>query len=36
VEFVVDRMALVQVSPANFHSTNLSTITIIYQLGLVQ
>jgi hypothetical protein len=26
----------ISVSPANFHSTNCSTITIIYHLGLVQ
>jgi hypothetical protein len=39
---VVDKVALRQVfsstsvSPANFHSTNFSTITITYHLGLVQ
>jgi hypothetical protein len=39
---VVDEVALGQViseyfiSPANLHSTNCSTITIIYHLGLVQ
>jgi hypothetical protein len=42
VGFVVDEVALGQVSPstsvspANLHSTNYSTITIIYHLGLVQ
>jgi hypothetical protein len=42
VGFVVDTVALGQVfseyfgSPANLHSTNCSTITIIYHLGLVQ
>jgi hypothetical protein len=42
VGIVVDKVALGQVfseyfvSPANFHSTNFSTITIIYHLGLVQ
>jgi hypothetical protein len=42
VGFVVDKMALGQVFseyfgyPANFHSTNFSTITIIYHLGLVK
>jgi hypothetical protein len=42
VGFVVDKVALGQVSqsisayPANPHSTNFSTITIIYYLGLVQ
>jgi hypothetical protein len=41
--FVVDKVALGQVffpstsiSPTNIHSTNCSTITIIYQLGLAQ
>jgi hypothetical protein len=39
---MVDKVALGQVfpntsvSPANFQSTNFSTITIIYHLGLVQ
>jgi hypothetical protein len=42
VGFVVDKVALVQVfseysvSPANLYSTNCSTITLIYHLGLVQ
>jgi hypothetical protein len=42
VGFVVNKVALGQVfsecfiSPANLHSTNCSTITIIYHLGLVQ
>jgi hypothetical protein len=44
VEFVVGKMALGQVfsdmstsvSPANLHSTSISTITITYHLGLVQ
>jgi hypothetical protein len=42
VGFVVDKVALAQVlsgyfgSPAKLHSTNCSTITIIYHLGLVQ
>jgi hypothetical protein len=42
VGFVVDKAALGQispstsVSPANLHSTNFATITIIYHLGLVQ
>jgi hypothetical protein len=27
---------ITSVSPANLHSTNFSTITIIYHLGLVQ
>jgi hypothetical protein len=43
VEFVVDLVALGQVffpstsvSHANFYSTNLSTIAIIYHPGLVQ
>jgi hypothetical protein len=41
VGFVVDNVALGQVSsehfsfPANLHSTNFSTITLTYQLGLV-
>jgi hypothetical protein len=26
----------ISVSPANFHSTNFSTITITYRLGLIQ
>jgi hypothetical protein len=40
--FVVDKVALGQVFseyfgfPANLHSTNCSTITIIYHLGFVQ
>jgi hypothetical protein len=42
VGFVVGKVALGQVfseyfsSPAKFHSTNCSTITNIYHLGLVQ
>jgi hypothetical protein len=42
VGFVVDKVALGQVfskyfgSPANLHSTNFSTITIIYHVGLEQ
>jgi hypothetical protein len=43
VRYVVDKVALGQVfspstsvSPANLHSTNFSTITITYHLGLVQ
>jgi hypothetical protein len=36
VGFVVEKVALGQVSPANLHSTNFSTITITYHLGLVQ
>jgi hypothetical protein len=36
VGFVVDKVALGQVSPANFHSTNFSTITVTYHLGLVK
>jgi hypothetical protein len=42
VGFVVDKVALGQVfskylvSPVNHHSTNCSTMTIIYHLGLVQ
>jgi hypothetical protein len=40
VGFVVDKVALVSpstsVSPANFHSTDFSTITITYHPGLVQ
>jgi hypothetical protein len=42
VGFVVDKVAQGQVfseyfgSPANLHSTNCSTITIIYHLALVQ
>jgi hypothetical protein len=37
VGFVVDKVALAQVfSPANLHSTNFSTITLTYHLGLVQ
>jgi hypothetical protein len=36
VEFVVDTVALGQVSHANLHSTNFSTITITYHLGLVR
>jgi hypothetical protein len=42
VEFVVDKVALMQAFseyfgfPVNLHSTNCSTITIIYHLGLVQ
>jgi hypothetical protein len=36
VGFVVGKVALGQVSAANLHSANFSTITIIYHLGLVQ
>jgi hypothetical protein len=37
VGFVVDKVVLGQVfSPANLHSTNWSTITLTYHLGLVQ
>jgi hypothetical protein len=42
VEFAVDKVALKQFSPstsvssANSHSTDFSTITIIYRPGLVQ
>jgi hypothetical protein len=36
VAFVVDNLALGQVSPANLYSTNFFTITITYHLGLVQ
>jgi hypothetical protein len=43
VGFVVDKVALgqvfslsISVSPASFHSTNFSTITITYHQGLVQ
>jgi hypothetical protein len=42
VAFVVDKVALGQVfseyfgSPVNLHSTNCSTITLTYHLGLVQ
>jgi hypothetical protein len=43
VGFVVDKEALgqvfseyISVPPANLHSTNFSTITLTYQLGLVQ
>jgi hypothetical protein len=41
VGFVVDKVALGQVLselwfPANLHYTNISTITITYNLGLVQ
>jgi hypothetical protein len=36
VGFVVDKVALGQVSPANPHSTNFYTITITYHPGLVQ
>jgi hypothetical protein len=42
VGFVVDKVALEQAfseyfgSPANLHSTNFSTITVTYHLGLVQ
>jgi hypothetical protein len=42
VGFVADKVALGQVFseyfgfPANLYSTNFSTITIIYHLGLVQ
>jgi hypothetical protein len=42
VGFVVDKVALGQAfseyfgSPANLHSTNCSTITLTYHLGLVQ
>jgi hypothetical protein len=35
VGFVVDEVALGQVSPANLHSINCFTITNIYHLGLV-
>jgi hypothetical protein len=35
VGFVVDKVALGQVSFANLHSTNCSTITDTYHLGLV-
>jgi hypothetical protein len=41
-DFVVDKVALGQVFseyfgfPANLHSTNCSTITLIYHLGFVQ
>jgi hypothetical protein len=42
VGYVVDKVVLGQAfsqcfgSPANLHSTNFSTITITYHLGLVQ
>jgi hypothetical protein len=43
VGFVVDKVALgqvfseyISVSPANLHSTNFSTISITYHVGLVQ
>jgi hypothetical protein len=42
VGFVVDKVALGQIfpeyfgSPANLHSTNCSTIILIYHLGFVQ
>jgi hypothetical protein len=36
VGFVVDKVALGQVSPANLHSTNFSTIAITYHPGMVQ
>jgi hypothetical protein len=36
VGFVVEKMALGQVSPANLNSTNFSTITLTYHPGLVQ
>jgi hypothetical protein len=42
VGFVVDKVAWgrfspsTSVSPANLHSTNCSTVTLIYHLGLVQ
>jgi hypothetical protein len=42
VGFVVDKVALGQVfskyfsSPVNLHSTNWSTITVTYHLGLVK
>jgi hypothetical protein len=37
VEKLVDRFSpSTSVSPANLHSTNFSTITAIYHLGLVQ
>jgi hypothetical protein len=36
VGFVVDKVALGQVFSANLHSTNCSTITLTYHLGLVQ
>jgi hypothetical protein len=38
-DFVMDKSgagAGTSVSPANLHSTNFSTITITYHLGLVQ
>jgi hypothetical protein len=34
--FVVEKVALGKVSPANFHSTDCSTLIIIYHPGLVQ
>jgi hypothetical protein len=36
VGFVVDKVALRQVFPVNLHSTNYSTITLTYHLGLGQ
>jgi hypothetical protein len=36
VRFVVDKVALGQVSPVNLYATNCSTITLIYHLGQVQ
>jgi hypothetical protein len=36
VGFVVDKVALEQVSPTNLHSTNFSTITLTYHPELVQ
>jgi hypothetical protein len=36
VGFVVDKVVLGEVFPANLYSTNFSTITITYQLGMVQ
>jgi hypothetical protein len=36
VAFVVDKVVLGQVSLANLHSTNCSTITLTYHLELVQ
>jgi hypothetical protein len=36
LEFVVDKVALGQISTANSYSTDCSTIIIIYDPGLVQ
>jgi hypothetical protein len=36
MEFVVDKVTLGQVSPADFHSTDYSTFIIIYHAGWVQ